>query len=51
MGPVIPLSALTAAVNQETVRAVTGHKGGQQAGRQAGRQGPLKTEGLTLVAL
>lgn len=31
-----PPIALTAAVNQETVRAVTGHKGGQQAGRQAG---------------
>lgn len=47
MGPVIPPIALTAAVNQETVRAVMGHRGGQRAGRQ----GPLKTEGLTLVAL
>lgn len=37
MGSVIPPIALTAAVNQETVRAVTDHKGGQQAGGQAGR--------------
>lgn len=35
--PITPSTvALTAAVNQETVRAVTGHKGGRRAGGRAG---------------